>query len=214
MEDLFTQSTKVQDIPEFSVSEISFEIKRFVETAFSRVKVKGEIFGAKRADSGHWYLSLKDENATLSAVVWRGVASNLSIKPEDGLEVVATGKITTFAGKSSYQMVIESMEVAGTGALLKLLEERKQAFAKEGLFDAIHKKTIPSFVQVKQEYFLVFLAPSSDYPLIDNNTLLYTNAQAYYKFCLLVQNHLAQLIYSPLIHFFEYLIKLQYLTIL
>ena len=143
MEDLFTQSLKTQDIPEFSVSEISFEIKRFVETAFARVRVKGEIFGAKRADSGHWYLSLKDENATLSAVVWRGVASNLSIKPEDGLEVVATGKITTFAGKSSYQMVIESMEVAGTGALLKLLEERKQAFAKEGLFDAIHKKPIP-----------------------------------------------------------------------
>ncbi len=143
MEDLFTQSPKAQDIPEFSVSEISFEIKRFVETAFARVRVKGEIFGAKRADSGHWYLSLKDENATLSAVVWRGVASNLAIKPEDGLEVVATGKITTFAGKSSYQMVIESMEVAGTGALLKLLEERKQAFAKEGLFDSIHKKPIP-----------------------------------------------------------------------
>ena len=143
MEDLFTQSSKAQDIPEFSVSEISFEIKRFVETAFARVRVKGEIFGAKRADSGHWYLSLKDENATLSAVVWRGVASNLAIKPEDGLEVVATGKITTFAGKSSYQMVIESMEVAGTGALLKLLEERKQAFAKEGLFDSIHKKPIP-----------------------------------------------------------------------
>ena len=143
MEDLFTQSPKVQDIPEFSVSEISFEIKRFVETAFARVRVKGEIFGAKRADSGHWYLSLKDENATLSAVIWRGVASNLAIKPEDGLEVVVTGKITTFAGKSSYQMVVETMEVAGTGALLKLLEERKQAFAKEGLFDAIHKKPIP-----------------------------------------------------------------------
>ena len=101
MEDLFSQAQKTQDMPEFSVSEISFEIKRFVETAFARIKVKGEIFGAKRADSGHWYLSLKDENATLSAVVWRGVASNLPIKPEDGLEVVAIGKITTFAGKSS-----------------------------------------------------------------------------------------------------------------
>lgn len=143
MEDLFTQSPKAQDIPEFSVSEISFEIKRFVETAFAKVRVKGEIFGAKRADSGHWYLSLKDENATLSAIVWRGVASNLTIKPEDGLEVVATGKITTFAGKSSYQMVIESMEVAGAGALLKLLEERKKAFAAEGLFDPIHKKPLP-----------------------------------------------------------------------
>ena len=143
MEDLFTLSPKAQEIPEFSVSEISFEIKRFVETAFTKVRVKGEIFGAKRADSGHWYLSLKDENATLSAVVWRGVASNLTIKPEDGLEVVATGKITTFAGKSSYQMVIESMEVAGAGALLKLLEERKKAFAAEGLFDPIHKKPLP-----------------------------------------------------------------------
>lgn len=143
MEDLFTLSSKAQEIPEFSVSEISFEIKRFVETAFAKVRVKGEIFGAKRADSGHWYLSLKDENATLSAVVWRGVASNLTIKPEDGLEVVATGKITTFAGKSSYQMVIESMEVAGAGALLKLLEERKKAFAAEGLFDPIHKKPLP-----------------------------------------------------------------------
>lgn len=130
-------------IPEFTVSEISFEIKRFVETAFSRVRIKGEIFGAKKADSGHWYLSLKDENAIISAVIWKGVASNFTFKPEDGLEVIATGKITTFAGKSSYQLVIEQMEVAGTGALLKLLEERKQKFAAEGLFDQSHKKPIP-----------------------------------------------------------------------
>lgn len=144
MEDLLSLSARNQnEIPEFSVSEISFEIKRFVETAFSRVRIKGEIFGAKRADSGHWYLTLKDDNAALSAVVWRGVASSLPVKPEDGLEVIATGKITTFAGKSSYQLVIESLEVAGTGALLKLLEDRKKAFAAEGLFDAIHKKPIP-----------------------------------------------------------------------
>lgn len=137
----------IEQIPEFSVSEISFEIKRFVETNFNRVRVKGEIFGAKRADSGHWYLSLKDENAVLSAVVWKGVANNLPIKPEDGLEVIVTGKITTFPGKSSYQIVIEQMEVAGTGALLKLLEERKQKYAAEGLFDAIHKKKIPYLPQ-------------------------------------------------------------------
>lgn len=137
----------IEQIPEFSVSEISFEIKRFVETTFNKVRVKGEIFGAKRADSGHWYLSLKDENAVLSAVVWKGVANNLPIKPEDGLEVVVTGKITTFPGKSSYQIVIEQMEVAGTGALLKLLEERKQKYAAEGLFDAIHKKKIPYLPQ-------------------------------------------------------------------
>lgn len=126
-----------------TITEISNEIKRFVEGNFNHVLIRGEIFGAKRADSGHWYLSLKDENAVLSAVCWRGVASGLQIKIEDGLEVIATGKITTFAGKSSYQLVIESLEPAGQGALLKLLEERKQQFIKEGLFDASHKQKIP-----------------------------------------------------------------------
>ena len=145
MEYIFNTSvnTQSQEIPELTVSEISFEIKRFVETTFNKVRVKGEIFGAKRADSGHWYLTLKDDNAALSAVIWKGVALRLSFKPEDGLEVVAVGKITTFAGKSSYQLVIESLEVAGAGALLKLLEERKKAYAAEGLFDAVHKKPIP-----------------------------------------------------------------------
>ena len=132
---------------EFTVSEISAEIKRFVEGTFSKVRIRGEIFGAKRADSGHYYLSLKDENAVLSAVIWKGVALHLPFKPEDGLEVIATGKITTFSGKSSYQLVIEQMEIAGTGALLKLLEERKQQFAKEGLFDPIHKQAIPFLPQ-------------------------------------------------------------------
>lgn len=113
-----------------TVTELSNEIKRFVEGNFGRVLVRGEIFGAKRADSGHWYLSLKDENAVLSAVCWRGVASGLKVKIEDGLEVIASGKITTFSGKSSYQLVIESLEPAGQGALLKLLEERKQQFIK------------------------------------------------------------------------------------
>lgn len=130
-------------LPEFTVSEISFAIKRTMEDAFARVRVKGEIFGCKRADSGHYYLSLKDENANLSAVCWKGIAASLPVRPEDGLEVVATGRITTFAGKSSYQLVIEQLEVAGTGALLKLLEKRKQKFAAEGLFDAAHKKKIP-----------------------------------------------------------------------
>lgn len=144
MEDLLNIAESPQKkLPEFTVSEISFEIKRFVETTFNKVRIRGEIFGCKRADSGHWYLSLKDENAVLSAVIWKGAALHLPVKPEDGLEVIATGKITTFAGKSSYQLVIEQMEVAGTGALLKLLEERKQKYAAEGLFDASHKKKIP-----------------------------------------------------------------------
>ena len=138
----------MEDIKEYSVSEISFAIKRCVETTFSQVRVKGEIFGAKRADSGHWYLSLKDANAVLSAVCWKGVALSMPVKIEDGLEVVATGRITTFAGKSSYQLVIERLEVAGAGALLKLLEERKQQFLKEGLFDQAHKKPIPYLPKV------------------------------------------------------------------
>ena len=144
MEDLLNlMQPQTPKLPEYTVSEISFEIKKCVETTFSRVRIRGEIFGAKKADSGHWYLSLKDPNAVLSAVVWKGVASKFTFKPEDGLEVIATGKITTFAGKSSYQLVIEQMEIAGTGALLKLLEERKQKFAAEGLFDQAHKKQIP-----------------------------------------------------------------------
>ena len=137
-----------ETIPEYTVSEISFAIKRTMEDAFARVRVRGEIFGCKRADSGHYYLSLKDENANLSSVCWKGVAAGLKVKPEDGLEVVAAGRITTFAGKSSYQLVIEQMEVAGAGALLKLLEERKQKFAAEGLFDPAHKKPIPFLPRV------------------------------------------------------------------
>lgn len=149
MEDLISfMEAPQKKLPEFTVSEISFEIKRLVETTFNKVRIKGEIFGGKRADSGHWYLSLKDENAVLSAVIWKGVAAHLPFKPEDGLEVIATGKITTFAGKSSYQLVIEQMEIAGTGALLKLLEERKKKFAEEGLFDPAHKKPIPYLPKV------------------------------------------------------------------
>ncbi|MBR3501737.1 MAG: exodeoxyribonuclease VII large subunit [Alphaproteobacteria bacterium] len=132
---------------EFTVSEISFAIKHLVETNFAYVRVKGEIFGAKRADSGHWYLSLKDENSLLAAVCWRGVANSLPIKIEDGVEVIASGKITTFNGRSSYQLVIEKLEIAGEGALLKLLEERKQKFLAEGLFAAEHKKKIPYLPQ-------------------------------------------------------------------
>lgn len=142
MEDLFN-SPESQKPKEYTVSEISFAVKKCVETTFNQIRVKGEIFGAKRADSGHWYLSLKDENAMLSAVCWRGVASALPVKIEDGLEVIASGRLTTFAGKSSYQLVIERLEIAGTGALLKLLEERRQKFLQEGLFDAAHKKKIP-----------------------------------------------------------------------
>ena len=133
---------------EYTVSEISAEIKRAVEERFGYVRVKGEIFGAKRADSGHWYLALKDENSQLAAVCWRGVASTLAFKIEDGTEVIASGKITTFGGRSSYQLVIEHLEPAGEGALLKLLAERKQKFLAEGLFASEHKQKIPYLPKV------------------------------------------------------------------
>ncbi|BDW94980.1 exodeoxyribonuclease 7 large subunit [Thalassospira tepidiphila] len=129
--------------PEFSVSDLSNALKRTVEDAFSFVRVRGEISGFKRASSGHMYLALKDEQAVIDGVCWRGQASKLGLVPEDGMEVIVTGRLTTFPGRSKYQIVIESMEVAGEGALLKLLEERKKKLAAEGLFDADRKKPIP-----------------------------------------------------------------------
>ena len=129
--------------PAVTVSELSAALKRTVEGAFGRVRVRGEISGFKRAASGHLYMTLKDEGAVLDAVCWRGTAGRLGTMPEDGLEVIATGRLTTYAGRSKYQIVIESLEAAGEGALLKLLEERRRALAAEGLFDADRKQPLP-----------------------------------------------------------------------
>ena len=126
-----------------SVSEISAALKRAVEDRFGFVRVRGEITGFKRATSGHLYLGLKDESARLDAVMWRGTAGRLSFLPEDGLEVIATGKLTTYPGRSNYQLVIERMEVAGEGALLALLAKTKARLEAEGLFDAARKRPIP-----------------------------------------------------------------------
>ncbi|MDP2699629.1 exodeoxyribonuclease VII large subunit [Thalassospira sp.] len=134
---------KSGNTPEFSVSGLSDALKRTVEDAFSFVRVRGEISGFKRASSGHLYLALKDDKAVLDGVCWRGAAANLGISPEDGMEVIVTGRLTTFPGRSKYQIVIETMEVAGEGALLKLLEDRKKKLAAEGLFEADRKKPIP-----------------------------------------------------------------------
>ncbi len=136
------------NLPEFSVSELSHALKRTVEETYSYVRVRGEVSGFKRAASGHLYLTLKDENAVLDAVCWRGVAGRLGIKPEDGMEVIATGKLTTYPGRSKYQIVIESMELAGEGALLKMLEDRRRKLAEEGLFDEVRKKPIPYLPEV------------------------------------------------------------------
>jgi exodeoxyribonuclease VII large subunit len=134
--------------PVFSVSEVSQAIKRTLEDNFGYVRVRGEISGFKRATSGHLYLSLKDENAVLDAVCWRGNASRLGIAPEDGMEVIASGRITAYPGRSRYQIVVERMELAGEGALLKLLEERKRKLAAEGLFDEARKRALPFLPRV------------------------------------------------------------------
>src|SRR5882724_4367072 len=124
------------NLPEFTVSELSSALKRRIEESFSYVRVRGEVSGFKRHSSGHCYLALKDADAVLDAVCWRGTALRLTLKPEDGMEVVCTGRLTTFPGRSKYQLVLDTMELAGVGALLKLLEERKIRLAGEGLFAA------------------------------------------------------------------------------
>lgn len=136
-----TASTHNQ--PEYTVSEISGAVKRMVENSFGYVRVKGEISQPKLYSSGHLYLTLKDEGANLSAVCWKGNVSRLKVKAEEGVEVIAIGKLTTFPGQSKYQLVIESMEIAGVGALMALLEKRKKEMAAKGLFDAGRKKPIP-----------------------------------------------------------------------
>jgi exodeoxyribonuclease VII large subunit len=136
------------NLAEYSVSELAFAIKRTLETGFDRVRVKGEISGFKRAASGHLYMVLKDENAGLKAVCWKGVAGRLGIRPEEGMEVVVTGRITSYAERSEYQLVIDRMELAGIGALLKMLEDRRRKLAAEGLFDAERKRPLPLLPQV------------------------------------------------------------------
>ncbi len=134
--------------PEYSVSELALALKRTVEDRYGHVRVRGEISGFKRAASGHVYLSLKDADAVIDAVMWKGVAAALSFRPEDGLEVVATGKLTTYPGRSKYQIVIERMAPAGVGALLQQIEERRRRLAAEGLFDAARKRPLPYIPRV------------------------------------------------------------------
>ena len=138
-----SEQTSLHNIPEYTVSEVSAALKRTVEETFDRVRVRGEVSGFKRAASGHLYMSLKDENAVMDAVCWRGTTRSLSVAPEDGLEIIATGRLTTYAARSKYQIIIESIELAGEGALLKLLEERRKKLAAEGLFDEERKCSIP-----------------------------------------------------------------------
>lgn len=139
------QVSATHNQPEYSVSEISARVKRVVEDNFGYVRVRGEISECKtQAGSGHCYLTLKDENAALQAVCWKGTHSKLQHKPQAGMEVIATGKLSTYAkGKSAYQLVIDALEPAGIGALMAMLEARKKQLEAEGLFDAARKEPLP-----------------------------------------------------------------------
>ena len=129
----------------FSVSDASALLKTVVETAFPRIKIRGELSQITRATSGHIYMTIKDANAAISVIIWRGTP--VPFKLEDGLEVIITGKFTTYPARSNYQVIVSEIEMAGVGAILKMLEERKQKLAKEGLFDASRKKPLPKLPQ-------------------------------------------------------------------
>ncbi|MBN8982521.1 MAG: exodeoxyribonuclease VII large subunit [Rhizobiales bacterium] len=129
---------------EYTVSELSSALKRTVESAYEHVRVRGEISGFRGAvASGHCYFALKDESAKIEAVIWKGVFGRMKFKPQEGLEIIATGKLTTYPGSSKYQIVIEAIEPAGVGALMALMEERKKKLAAEGLFDESRKQLLP-----------------------------------------------------------------------
>ncbi|SNB61021.1 Exodeoxyribonuclease VII large subunit [Arboricoccus pini] len=131
------------NIAEYSVSELAFALKRTVEDSFGLVRVRGEISGFKRAASGHVYLALKDDRAVLDAVAWRNTLGRLAFEPGDGLEVICVGRLTTYPGRSKYQLVVERMEPAGIGALLAQLDERRRRLEAEGLFDVSRKRPLP-----------------------------------------------------------------------
>jgi exodeoxyribonuclease VII large subunit len=144
-----TATEALINAPEFTVTELSSALRRTVEDAYGHVRVRGEITGFRGAHaSGHCYFALKDDGAKIEAVIWKGVHYRMRFKPQEGLEVIATGKLTTYPGSSKYQIVIEALEPAGVGALMALMEERKKKLAAEGLFDEARKQLLPWLPEV------------------------------------------------------------------
>lgn len=141
--DLIDDPTPGQNAPEFTVSELSGAVKRAVEQGFSHVRVRAELGRVMIPRSGHVYLDLKDDRAVLAGIIWKGQASKLKVRPEEGMEVVVTGRLTTYPGQSKYQIIIESLAPAGVGALMAMLEKRKAALAADGLFAAERKRPLP-----------------------------------------------------------------------
>lgn len=129
--------------PEFTVSELSGAVKRVIEGEFGLVRVRGEVGRVSRPASGHLYYDLKDDRSVIAAITWKGQAARLQVRPEEGMEVVVTGRMTTFPGQSKYQLIVDDVAPAGAGALMAMLEKRKAALMAEGLFDAARKKPIP-----------------------------------------------------------------------
>lgn len=148
MSDLIDDPIIGENAPEFTVSELSGAIKRMIEGEFAHVRIRAEVGRVSRPRSGHIYLDLKDDRSVIAGVIWKGVASRLATQPEEGLEVVATGRLTTFPGQSKYQIVIEDIKPAGVGALMAMLEKRKAQLQAEGLFDVSRKKAIPYLPEI------------------------------------------------------------------
>src|SRR5437588_221269 len=148
MVDLLTVPDTRQNLPELTVSELSASLKRTLEDAFGYVRVRGELGNVKYHSSGHVYLDLKDDKACLTGVIFRSAAARIKVRLEAGLEVVVTGRITTYPGQSKYQIVVETLEPAGLGALMALLEERKRKLAAEGLFEEARKQRLPFLPEI------------------------------------------------------------------
>ena len=129
--------------PEYTVSELSGAVKRVIEGEFGLVRVRGEIGRVSRPASGHMYFDLKDDRSVIAAISWKGQVAKMQVRPEEGMEVIATGRMTTFPGQSKYQLIVDDVAPAGAGALMAMLEKRKAALAAEGLFDPARKKPIP-----------------------------------------------------------------------
>ncbi len=148
MSDLFEEPETSDNAHEFTVSEISGAVKKIIEGEFGHVRVRGEIGRVSQPASGHLYFDLKDDRAVIAAISWKGQAARLAVKPEEGMEVIATGRMTTFPGQSRYQLIVENIEPAGAGALMAMLEKRKKALEAEGLFVAGRKKPLPYLPEV------------------------------------------------------------------
>src|SRR5258706_6288781 len=150
MSDLIPESAAAADsnLHAYSVSELAFALKRTIEDAYGFVRLRGELSKVTFHGNGHVYLDLKDERASISGVIWKTTVPSLNVRPETGLEVIVTGKVTTYPGRSQYQIIIETMEPAGVGALLAQLERLKARLAAEGLFDAARKPALPAMPAV------------------------------------------------------------------